>query len=331
MTALRFCIAGVGAVGGTIAARLAAQGQTVSLLARGARFEQLRRDGLRVRFDGHAPGLGPEPATLHLPVSDEPEFGPQDVLVLATKAPALPALLPRLAPLIGPATLVAPLVNGIPWWYFLGAPGPFAGERVAAVDPDGRLLASLPAERIVGSVAYLTSRLEPGGEIRAQGTQRLEIGPIHGLSSPNIQRLAEVSNAAGIATAVVPDIRAALWTKVALNLATNPLSVVSEATLVEQFTDAGLLAIVTAVLEETARVASAFGVGASMPLAQMIATGRRAGAFETSMLQDYRAGRMLELDAVGRAVLELADRVKIKMPTTEHLIALCAHRAARRS
>jgi 2-dehydropantoate 2-reductase len=328
---LRFCIAGVGAVGGTIAARLAAHGQNVSLIARGTRLEQLRRDGLRVQFDGSDPKPGPGPATLRLPVSDAPEFGTQDILLLATKAPALPALLPRLAPLIGPETLVVPLVNGIPWWYFLGAPGPFAGERVAAVDPEGSLLAALPAERIAGCVAYLTSRLESGGEIRAQGTQRLQVGPLDGRASPRIQQLAEVLSAAGIATSVVPQIRAALWTKVGLNLATNPLSVVSEATLVEQFTDPGLLPIVTAVLEETARLAAAFGIGASMPLADMIATGRRAGAFETSMLQDYRAGRMLELDAVARAVLELAGRVKVQMPTTEILIALCAHRAARRS
>jgi 2-dehydropantoate 2-reductase len=317
---LRFCVAGVGAVGGTIAARLAATGESVSLIARGARLAQLRRDGLRVQFDGTAP------ATLRLPVSDLPEFGIQNVLLLATKAPALPALLPGLGPLIGPQTLVAPLVNGIPWWYFLGDEGPFAGSRVAAVDPEGLLLAALPADRIVGCVAYLTSRLQPDGLVRAQGTQRLQIGPIQGLPTPEIETLGAVLSAAGLATSVSPQIRAALWTKVALNLATNPLSVVAEATLIEQFTDPQLLPLVCAVIDEALRVAAAVGVAASMSLVEMLATGRRAGAFETSMLQDYRAGRMLELDAIGRAVVELAGRVGLKMPTTEILMALCAHR-----
>jgi 2-dehydropantoate 2-reductase len=322
---LRFCIAGVGAVGGTLAARLAAHGETVSLVARGARLEQLRDQGLRVKFDG-APS-----ASLRLPVSDTPDFGVQDVLIVAAKAPDLPALLPRLAPLIGPRTLVAPLVNGIPWWYFFGEQGRFAGSRVAAVDPDGLLDTAVPADRIVGCVAYFTSTLEPGGEVRALGTQRLQIGPIQGSVSPTIQELASTLSAAGIATTVLAEIRAALWTKVALNLATNPLSVVSQATLIEQFTDERLLPLVTAVIEETVGVAAAFGVRASMTLEEMIATGRRAGAFETSMLQDYRAGRMLELDAIGRAVSELAGKVGLTMPTAEVLMALCAHRAARRS
>lgn len=321
----RFCIAGVGAVGGTIAARLAAHGQSVSLIARGARLEQLRRDGLRVQFDAAAPAVMP------LPVSDGRGLGIQDVLVIATKAPSLPALLPRLAPLIGPRTLVVPLVNGIPWWYFLGEGGAFAGNPVAAVDPEGELVAALPAERIVGCVAYLTSRLEADGLVRAQGAQRLHIGPIHACVSPEIQELAAVLSEAGIAATVSPQIRAELWTKVALNLATNPLSVVAEATLIEQFTDPLLLPIVTGVIGEALRVAAAFGVRASMSLAEMIATGRRAGAFETSMLQDYRAGRMLELDAIGRAVLDLAGKVAVSMPTTEILLALCARRAARRS
>jgi 2-dehydropantoate 2-reductase len=162
------------------------------------------------------------------------------------------------------------------------------------------------------------------------GTQRLHIGPIQGAVSPKIEQLAAILSASGIATGVSAEIRPPLWTKVALNLATNPLSVVTEATLVQQFTDPRLLPIVTAVIEESLRVAAAFGVGASLSLAEMLATGRQAGAFETSMLQDYRAGRMLELNSIGTAVLELAGKVGVSMPTTEILIALCAHRAARR-
>jgi 2-dehydropantoate 2-reductase len=62
----------------------------------------------------------------------------------------------------------------------------------------------------------------------------------------------------------------------------------------------------------------------------MLATGRKAGPFETSMLQDYRAGRPLELDAIANSVLELAGKVGGHMPTTRLLVDLCAHRAARR-
>jgi 2-dehydropantoate 2-reductase len=321
--ALQICVAGVGAVGGTVAARLAAAGQQVNLLARGARPAQLRRDGLRADF-------GDQPVTAQLPVSDHPDFGIQDIVFIATKSHALPGLLPRLAPLIGPDTIVAPLVNGIPWWYFLGTRGAFANDAVAAIDPQGSLRDAVAAERIVGCVVYITARLAPTGVVSTLGGQRLQIGEISDGISQRARGLSEVLSRAGIDTQVSARIREELWTKVALNLATNPLSVVTESTLVEQFTDPNLLSIVRAVLEETRRLAAAHQIRPTLSLDDMIAMGRKAGAFETSMLQDYRAGRPLELDAIGGTVLELAAKIGEDMPVTKLMIALCAHRASRR-
>jgi 2-dehydropantoate 2-reductase len=128
----RICVAGVGAVGAMLAARLHAAGHTVSLLARGERLAQLRRDGLRADLAGLC-------VVARLSAGEQPDFGIQDIVFVATKAQGLAALLPTLGPLIGPRTLVAPLVNGIPWWYFQGAGGPFDGEPVLAVDPTGAL------------------------------------------------------------------------------------------------------------------------------------------------------------------------------------------------
>jgi 2-dehydropantoate 2-reductase len=324
--AARICVAGVGAVGGTVAARLAASGESVSLLARGERLERLRRDGLRVEF-------GDRPFAAHLPVSDSPEFGVQDIVFVATKAHALPALLPTLAPLLGPQTLVAPLVNGIPWWYFQGTLGAFANDTVKAVDRQGLLRDSLAAERIVGCVVYFTAQLKPSGVVSTMGGQRLRIGEISEIRDPpsdRVRDLGSLLSRAGIDTEVTVRIREELWTKVALNLATNPLSVVTESTLVEQFTDPKLTPIVTAVIEETQRVAAAYDIRPTMTMEEMMATGRGAGAFDTSMLQDYRAGRPLELDAIGGTVLELARKIGEDMPTTKLVIALCAHRAGKR-
>jgi len=151
--AARICMAGVGAVGATVAARLAASGESVSLLARGARLAQLRRDGLRVE-------LGGQPVAARLSVSDRPEFGIQDIVFIATKAQGLGALLPTLGPLIGPRTIVAPLVNGIPWWYFQGAGGAFDGETVAAVDPP-LSIGTTSTKSCPGRVAR-TTRQDPG-------------------------------------------------------------------------------------------------------------------------------------------------------------------------
>ena len=324
-------MAGVGAVGATLAARLTAAGETVSLLARGARLAQLRRDGLQVDLTGG-------PVDAHLAVSDDPEFGIQDMVFVATKAHGLPALLPTLRPLLGPDTLVAPLVNGIPWWYFQGAGGRFAGQTVQAVDPQGILRGSVPATRIIGCVVYFTSRLQLSGRVSALGGQRMVVGGIMAEAPPaeappaaaaRADEVATLLAHAGIAATASGRIRDELWTKVALNLATNPLSVFTGATLLEMFTDAKLLPMVSAVIAETAQVAAGHQAQPTMSLEEMIATGRRAGAFETSMLQDYRAGRPLELDAIGYSVLELAQKIGKPMPITTLMVDLCAHRAAR--
>jgi 2-dehydropantoate 2-reductase len=319
----RICVAGVGAVGATIAARLSAAGHTVNLLARGERLAELRREGLRVDFPDHR-------FTARLTVSERPDFGVQDIVFVAVKAQGLPGLLPTLGPLIGPHTLVAPLVNGIPWWYFQSAGGAFAGEPVLAVDPTGALRDAIPASRLVGCVAYLTSQLLPSGIVSAMGGQRLAVGEIAHGRSARVEAFAALLSAAGISAQASANIRDELWTKVALNLATNPLSVVTESTLADQFTDPQLLRVVLAVLGEASRVAAAHGATLTMTEEQMLATGRKAGAFATSMLQDYRAGRALELDAIGHSVLELARKIGQDMPTSALMVDLCTFRAARR-
>ena len=333
LTRARVCIAGLGAVGSTLAARLLAAGEEVSLLARGTRLTQLRRDGLCVDFAG-------ERFSARVTAGDRPDFGIQDIVFTATKAQDLGALLPTLAPLIGQDTCVVPLVNGIPWWYFQGAGGRFDGDPVAAVDPRGELCRCIAASHLLGSVLYVTARLDPSGWVSVMGGQRLLVGEISHTSgapaantpatSARVAALAALGRRAGLVTTASERIRDHLWTKVALNLATNPLSVVTEATLVDLFTDVRLEPIVSAVIGETSRVAQGYGAQQTLTLEEMRATGRRAGAFETSMLQDYRAGRPLELEAIAASVLELAAKIGEQMPATQLIVDLCAHRAARR-
>jgi 2-dehydropantoate 2-reductase len=319
----RFCVAGVGAVGGLIAARLAQAGHRVCLMARGARLAQLQDAGLRVAADG-----GAAPA-LRLEASDRPVFGVQDFVVLATKAQALPGLLPSLLPMIGPQTCLIPVVNGIPWWYFQGIDG--APERaVAAVDPGGVLLRLIPARQILGCVAFLTSAVRDDGVVVASGRPRLSLGEIDGADRPRGQELAGWLSAAGVETRAVPNIRAVLWTKLALNLATNPFSVVTGAGVREMFTDPNLLPIATTVMQEARVVAAQYGEAFVMSLDQMLEAGRSAGPFATSMLQDFAAGRPLELGAIGHSALELAAEKGLDMPIVRCLVMLAAHRAGSR-
>ena len=316
-------IVGAGAIGSVVAARLAAAGKDVTLFARGARWAALREVGLVLHGEGgtvHArPGLAEQgrPQTL-------------DVLFVAVKAPQLPEAIAAFLPALRPNGVLVPLVNGLPWWYPHGrSEGPAAPIR--AVDPDGALLAALAPRNIVGTVVFLRASLEPDGSVRSAAGERLVLGGIACPPSPHLATLAALLDASGIATRISRDIRAEIWTKIALNLATNPLSVVCGATLDEMFHRPELLRLVTSMLEETIRVAITDGIPPATALDGMIGIGRRAGPFMTSMAQDQEASRPLELGAIVDSVLELADAHGCAMPVARAVADLARYRAACRA
>jgi len=322
VNAMRICVAGAGAVGTSVAAHLAMAGHAVSVLARGERRDSLRRDGLR-----YAAHNAPE-VRLDVPVGGAGELGGHDIVFTAVKAHALPGLMPDLRRVAGDGASIVPLVNGIPWWFFLGAGAP---SRVLAVDPLGTLAEAFPASSIVGAVVYLTAGLDPDGVVRSHAHRKLELGDIDGVARERTRDLAALLTDAGIATTAVPDIRERLWTKVALNLATNPLSVVTGATLSEMFTDPLLQPLILAVANEVRQVAAAYGSRLTMDDAQMVAIGRAAGPFKTSMLQDFEKGIPLELAAIADACIELGRHKDIETPVSRAIASLAAFRVGRPS
>ncbi|KKW69339.1 hypothetical protein AAV94_00170 [Lampropedia cohaerens] len=320
-SALRVGIAGAGAIGCTLAALLARAGARVHVLARGASLTSLRSEGVRLHRRGdclQAPVLASDDAS---------GLGPQDVLFLCAKAHDMQQLLRSALPMIGPETCVVPLVNGVPWWYFQALPGPWQGRRVQAVDPEGTLSALLPATQIVGAVVFITAERVRPGEVVSDNPLLMVLGEIdHAGSSARLQRLADWLERAGIEARVTPQIRDALWTKILANLTSNPLSVISGATLQSIYGDTRLLAIVWEMLREGLSLAAAFGARIAFTPANFIREGAAMGAVRTSMLQDFEAGRRLELAAIGDAVLELATLQDIAMPVTERVIALAHFR-----
>jgi 2-dehydropantoate 2-reductase len=320
MSAPRICVAGAGAVGSSLAAHLAMGGQSVSLLARGARREALLRDGLRYVAQGQSE------VRLDVPVGDARELGVQDIVFTAVKAQSLPGLVPHLKRVSDGRTTVVPLVNGIPWWFFLGAGAPL---RVSAVDPLGTLAEAFPAANIIGAVVYLTATMEQDGVVRSHAHRKLEIGDIDGDQRERTRDLAAMLTGIGIETAAVPNIRERLWTKVALNLATNPLSVVTGVTLSEMFTDPLLQPLILAVAGEVRAIAAAYGSRLSMEDAQMVAVGQAAGPFKTSMLQDFEKGTPLELAAIADACIELGRQKGIEMPVSSAVASLAAFKVGR--
>lgn len=316
---LRICVMGAGAIGTMVAARLASAGRDVSVVARGARLQDIADRGLRVRSGGN------EVQVVQVDARAAGDIEPQDIVFIALKSGDLPAALPDLLRFVGPQTLLVPLINGIPWWYRQ----PHSMAPVIAVDPEGALANAFDPRQVVGAVVFLTSALAPDGVIDVRGAERLIIGPVASGETAGADTVAALFEHTAIDSRVVPDLRPDLWAKVALNIATNPLSVVAEATLEEQFHSPPLRSVVIAVLEEAIKVARAHAIEPSLTLDQMLEIGGRAGPFYTSMAQDHRRGTPLELGAICRSVFDLADEAGVPMPVARSIHDLCRFEAAK--
>ncbi|MCA1325813.1 ketopantoate reductase family protein [Herbaspirillum sp. alder98] len=317
--ALRICIAGAGAIGGTLAVRLAAAGHQVSVLARGKTLDVIRDKGLTLH-DLHGVTHA-RPAA-----SDRPEFGVQDVILVCAKSQDMAGLLPQLAPLIGPQTVVIPTNNGVPWWYFHREGGRFDGNAVQAVDPDGVLAQAVPLTQLIGSVLFITAEVIEPGVIKSVNPHLIVLGEPSGEMSERLLRVRAAIEAAGIEARATDRIRDKLWTKIIANLSTNPLSVITEGTLEQLYGRPELREVVNQIMRETLLVASSYGARVEIDPLTFVQLGEAMGSFRTSMLQDLDRGRPLELAAIGDAVLELAERFSVPMPITRAVVSLARFR-----
>ena len=159
---MKIAVVGVGAIGGYVGIRLALAGEDVTFIARGANLQALRTNGIRlVASDGTEESLPRVNAT-----SDYAAAGPQDVVILAMKAHQVAAVAPDVPKLFGPDTVVVPMQNGIPYWYFHRHAGSLAGTQVKSVDPTGVIGECIPGDRVIGCVVYPATELVSHGVIK---------------------------------------------------------------------------------------------------------------------------------------------------------------------
>jgi 2-dehydropantoate 2-reductase len=304
---MRIAVLGAGAIGAYVGAALARGGADVHLVARRAHLEALREHGVRV----HSP-LGDFAA--HPPATDDPaEIGPVDIVFLGLKAHAYATAGDLLAPLLGPHTGVVAAQNGIPWWYFHGLDGPYAGRRVESVDPDGAVSRAIAPERAIGCVVYCSTEIEAPGVIRHVEGTRFSIGEPGGARSERCAAFSEAMRAGGLKCPVRTDLRTELWLKLLGNAAFNPLSALTGATMAQICAQAPARALVEAIMRETLAVAEALGCTPRVSIEQRLAAAEQVGEHKTSMLQDLEAGRSLELDPIVTAVVELAELTGVEV------------------
>jgi 2-dehydropantoate 2-reductase len=324
---MRIVIAGAGAIGGYVGAKLARAGADVVLFARGAHLSAMQQRGLRVTSpEGDfevAPAVTGELGSI----------GAADLVILGVKAHSLPALAPQLRVLFGPETAVLSTQNGIPWWYFQQHGGELDGFRLDRLDPDGAIAAAIEPTRVVGSLAYFATEIAAPGVIHHTEGNRMSIGEPNGTRSDRVRAIAEALTAAGFRCPITTRIRHEIWVKLLGNIAFNPISALTGGTLEELVRHPDASRLVRDVMSETEAVANRLGIELPITIEQRMAGAAKVGAHKTSMLQDFEAGRPMELEAVVGAVVELGDRLGVPMPATRAVYA-CArvldeHRAER--
>jgi 2-dehydropantoate 2-reductase len=312
---VRFVIAGAGAIGGYIGARLARAGADVVLFARGPHLKAMEERGLRVVSpDGD---FEVRPAVS----GDLAAIGTADVVFLGVKAHGLTALAPGLRQLYTPSTVVVSTQNGIPWWYFQGHGGDLDNLRLERVDPGGVVAASIEPERVVGSLAYFSTDIPEPGVIHHTEGNRLSLGEPNGTRSARTKAIAEALIAAGLRAPVTTRFRHEVWVKLLGNVAFNPISALTGGTLEQLVRHPETAKLVLEIMTETEAVAARLGIEMPISKEQRMAGAEKVGAHKTSMLQDYEAGRPMELEAVVGAVIELGDRLGVPMPATRALYA----------
>ena len=314
---MKIVIAGAGAIGGYLGARLAQAGADVVLFARGPHLEAMRERGVRVISpDGD---FEVRPAV----TGDLNTVGQADVVVLGVKAHGLIALAPHLRPLFGPDTFVVSTQNGIPWWYFQGIGGEREGWRLERVDPGGTIASAIEARRVVGSLAYFATDIVEPGVIRHTEGNRMSLGEPDGTRSDRCRRLAEALIAAGFRAPVSTRFRTEVWVKLLGNVAFNPISALTGGTLEDLVRHPETAAVIREIMAETEAVAARLDITLPISIDQRMAGAEKVGPHKTSMLQDFEAGRPMELEAIVGAVVELGERLGVAMPSTRTVYA-CA-------
>ncbi|MCB9948620.1 MAG: 2-dehydropantoate 2-reductase [Rhodospirillaceae bacterium] len=319
---MRICIVGAGAIGAFLGAALARGGADVTLIARGPHLRAMQANGLRLIEGG-------QEQVVAVRATDNPaEAGPQDHVIITLKAHSVPAMVDAMQPLLGPATAVVTAINGLPWWYFYGLDGAFENKRLDSVDPGGRQWDGLGPERVIGCVVYPACEVVEPGVVKHIEGDRFTLGEPSGQRTERVQALSRAMIAGGLKAPVRTRIRDDIWVKLWGNLAFNPISALTHATLDVIATDPGTRAVARAMMVEAQAIGERLGVRFGIDVDQRIAGAESVGAHRTSMLQDLTQGRPMEIDALVTSVQEVGRMVGQPTPTIDLVLALVRQRAA---
>jgi 2-dehydropantoate 2-reductase len=315
---MKICVVGAGSIGGHLAVLLAEAGHTVTVIARGAHLAAIRRSGLRLILDDGSEHLAPNMAA----TDDVRLAGPQDLVILAVKANQVEALVDDLPTLFHDETVLLPMQNGIPWWYFQRHGGPLEGHCVRTVDPQARIMEAIDPKRIIGCVVYPAAGIIAPGVVKHIEGNRYPLGELDGATTERVTRIAEAFIGAGLKSPVLDNIRAEIWLKLWGNLTFNPISALTHSTLVDLCQYPLTRELASRMMEEAQAVANTLGIQFRVTIDKRIAGAEKVGKHKTSMLQDIETGREPEIDALVGSVIELGRLTGVATPHIDAVYAL---------
>jgi 2-dehydropantoate 2-reductase len=313
---MKICIYGAGSVGGYIGARLAHAGHEINAVEVGVTLRALQQHGLRLHMND-------ELLSEKVVATDDPAtLGTQDLVIIAVKATVMAQVARKIAPLIGPHTIVMTAMNGVPWWFFDGMDGTYEGMRLTSVDPVREISTAIPSCHVIGCVVHGSfSRIEPG-YVKQGAIDRLVIGEPDGTLTERVRLVEAVLSKMGVEIVVSRKIQSDIWFKLWGNMTMNPISALTGATCDRILDDPLVKQFCLKVMAEAARIGAKIGCPIAQSGEERAAVTRKLGAFKTSMLQDAEAGRAIELDALVSAVREIGQKVEETTPNIDILLGL---------
>jgi 2-dehydropantoate 2-reductase len=305
---MKVAVLGAGAIGAYVGACLSRGGTDVTLIARGAHLSAMEEHGVRV--------LSPRgDFTAHPRVTgDWAAAGEADVVFVGLKANSLPEAAPRLGPVLRPGAAVIWAQNGLPWWYFQDLDSPWGKPPLESVDPGGEIAAAIRPEHNIGCGGYCGTEIAEPGVIKHIEGSRFTIGEPDGSVSDRCQEISAEFKAGGLKAPADPNLRNQIWLKMVGNVAFNPVTALTRATLGELGAIPEMPELLKHMFAECAAVAAQLGIEFPVSLDRRLQAGRAVGDHKTSTLQDLEAGKRLELDCMTGAVVELAGRMGIDVP-----------------
>ena len=319
---MKVCVYGAGVIGGILGSSLARAGHDVSLIARGAHLEAIKRKGLTV--------VTPESSatTQHRASADPRDLGPQDLVIVATKTPAFFEVAKNIGPLLGPDTLVGFAVNGVYWFYGDGFAPPGVKIDMSRLDPEGLLHRNIGAERSLGIVCWGGGEIHEPGVIEAsRAGGRFVVGAAMPQTRTRTAALLEALGSKDVTLEYADEVRAPMWTKNISVIGNFAYCVLTGGTIAQVHGDPPLHRTLIDLNTETDSIAKAHGFMDIGFDREKALKNPSPSPHKPSMLQDLERGRSMEIATTFLICQDLARQAGLKTPTLDVIAPLCAARA----